>query len=319
MSLSTLKVFNQYAYSTFLELLNHNIQLFNAATRGGLTLRTAANQGDFSDTTLYSRISGLVRRRDAYGAGAVGEKELAMLLATSVKVAAGTPPVNVTPHWWQWIQRSPEEAGVVLGKQLAEDTMADMLAVAIKSYVAALTNVGATVVSDATAATITLNALNTASALYGDRAQDIVCWVMHSKPMFDLFGAALTNTAQLFTFGTVNIRADAMGRPFIITDQPDLPYISAGQKYHTLGLAVGGAVVEQNNDYLENMETTNGLENIKRTWQAQWSYNLGLKGFAWDKSNGGASPSNAALATGTNWDKFATETKDLAGILVNSQ
>jgi hypothetical protein len=62
----------------------------------------------------------------------------------------------------------------------------------------------------------------------------------------------------------------------------------------------------------------NGDENITRSWQAQWSYNVGLKGFAWDKTAGGHSPSNAALATGTNWDRFATETKDLAGVIVNT-
>jgi len=84
-------------------------------------------------------------------------------------------------------------------------------------------------------------------------------------------------------------------------------------------LAQGAVLIEQNPDYLENMSTTNGAENIKRTWQAQWSYNVGLKGYAWDKTNGGASPTNAALATGSNWDRYATSVKDLAGILVNSQ
>jgi hypothetical protein len=67
------------------------------------------------------------------------------------------------------------------------------------------------------------------------------------------------------------------------------------------------------------VEITNGNENISRTWQAQWSFNLGLKGFAWDKTNGGKSPTTAALTTGTNWDKFATSNKDLPGVLVNTQ
>jgi hypothetical protein len=319
MSLANLKVFNQYAYTTMQEMLSYNIGLFNAGTRGGLILRSSSNQGDFSDVAAYKRIAGLVRRRDAYGSGDVSATDLEMLLATSVKVAAGTPPVNIDPHWWQWIQRSPEEAGVVLGKQLAEDTMADMVAVAVKAFVAAVTNVGAAVVHDATAGLLGLGALNSGSALFGDRARDIQCWVIHSKPMHDLYGAALTNTAQLFTFGTVQIRTDAMGRPFVITDQPDLAYTSSGTKYHTLGLASGAVMIEQNPDYVENMETKNGKENITRTWQAQWSFNVGLKGFAWDKTNGGASPTNAALATGTNWDKYAASNKDISGILVNSQ
>lgn len=318
MSLANLKIFNQYAYTMFLELLNHNIQLFNAATQGGLVLRGGNNQGDYSDVALYSRISGLIRRRDAYGSGAVTAKDLAMLQQTSVKVAAGTPPVNIDPHWWQWIQRSPDEAGIVLGKQMAEDTLADMLAVAIKTFVAALTNVGATVVYDGTAGNLTLAKCVTGSALFGDRSQDIACWVLHSKPIFDLWGATLANAAQLFHFGTVKIMTDGFGRPFIITDQPDLIYTSSGTKYHSLGLSAGAVLIEQNPDYIDNIETKNGDENITRTWQAQWTYNVGVKGFQWDKTNGGHSPSNAALATGTNWDRYATEVKDLAGVVVNS-
>lgn len=318
MALSNLKVFSQYAYTSALELLNFNVNLFNAAARGGIILRAGNNQGDFADSVLYSRITGLVRRRDAYATGAVTAKDLAMLQETSVKVAAGTPPVNIDPHWWQWIQRSPDEAGVVLGKQLAEEMLVDMLAVAIKTYVAALTNVGATVVYDGTAGTQTLQKLVTGSALFGDRADTIAAWIVHSKPMFDLYGAALTNTAQLFSFGNVKIMSDGFGRPFIITDQSDLVYTSSGTKYHTLGLAPGGVLIEQNPDWTDNTETKNGDENITRTYQAQWTYNVGLKGFAWDKTNGGKSPTNAALATGTNWDRFATEVKDLAGVIVNT-
>lgn len=318
MSLTTFKVFSQYAYTNMLELLSFNIALFNAAAKGAITLRGGNNQGDYSDIALYQRISGLVRRRDAYATGAVTHKELTMLQETSVKVAAGTPPIDIDPHWWQWIARAPDEAGVVLGKQLAEDMLADMLAVAIKAYVAALTTVGATVVYDGTAGTSTLSKLVSGAQLYGDRSQDIASWIIHSKPMGDLWQAGLTNSAQLFVFGSVKIVQDGFGRPFIITDQPDLVYTSSGTKYHTLGMVPGAVLVEQNPDYLANEEMTNGDESIQKTWQAQWTYNVGLKGFAWDKTNGGKSPTNAAIATGTNWDRFATETKDLAGVIVNT-
>lgn len=319
MSLTNFQVFNQYAYSAMLELITQQIALFNAATKGGITLRSAANQGDYADTALYSRISGLVRRRNAYGSGAVGHKELAMLLATTVKVAAGTAPVDIDQHWWTWIQRSPEEAGVVLGKQLAEDTLQDMLNTALKAFVAATTNVGATVVYDGTGGTPTLNTLNAGARLFGDRAQDIACWLMHSKSMFDIFDVSLTNTAKLFDFGTVKVIHDGFGRPFVVSDAPDLAYTSSGAKYHIAGLVPGGILVEQNNDFFDNTQVNNGDENIGRTYQAQWTYNLGLKGYAWDKTSGGASPSNSALGTGTNWDKFATSVKDVSGILVNVQ
>lgn len=319
MSLSNLAVFNQYAYTTFLEALAYNINLFNAATNGAIVLTSASNQGDYSEEAFYRRISGLIRIRDAYSTADVAAVDINQAINRTVKVASGTPPVNIDPHWWQWIMKSPEEPGALIGKQMAQDTLASMLSIAIKAIVAALTTVGATVVSDATAGTLGLGSLTTGSALYGDRSQDIVAWIIHSKPMFDIWGAALTNAQNLFTYGTVRVLADPMGRPFIVTDQPDLVYTSSGTKYHTLGLSRGAATIEQNPDYIENIETKNGKENIARTFQAQWSYNLGLKGFGWDKDNGGHSPPTAALATGTNWDKVATSIKDLSGIMINSQ
>jgi hypothetical protein len=63
-----------------------------------------------------------------------------------------------------------------------------------------------------------------------------------------------------------------------------------------------------------NVETRNGDENIRRTQQSEWTYNLSLKGYKWDETNGGASPSDAALGTGTNWDKQATDIKNTAGV-----
>jgi hypothetical protein len=332
MSLTTLKVFNQYRYTAYLEAIAQQVNLFNTATRGGINLSSALNQGDFSDETLYARIPGLVRRRNAYVNTAVTAKELAMLLETSVKVDAGTPPVNIDPHWWQRILRSPEEAGVVLGKQLAEDTLQDFLNTGIAAYVGATLNVGASVVYDGTAVVnsdggvASLNKFNKGAALFGDRAQDIAAWVLHSKVWHDVVDRALTNTSQLFVFGTVKVMQDGLGRPFVVSDSPSL--ILPGDPeadpvttdtYYTAGLVPGAIVVEQNNDYLDNIETTNGNESINRTFQAQWSFNMAVKGYAWDKTNGGKSPSTAALATGTNWDRFATSTKDLAGVIVKTK
>lgn len=320
--LSQFQVFSRWAYTTAMERLAFNVALFNAATKGGFALRAGANTGDYTDTALYGRITGLVRRRDAYGSGDVASKQLAMLLETSVKVAAGTPPVDIDPHWWSWIQRSPEEAGVQIGNQLAEELLADMVSVAVKVYAAVVGNIAA-VTHDGSAAIMSLANYLTGAAKFGDRSSDILCWVTHSKPMFDVFGVALANSTQLFTYGTVKVMSDPLGRPFVISDQPDLKVtdgVSAGvDLYRTLGLVSQAVLIEQNNDFLDNVETKNGKENITRTWQSQWSYNVALKGFAWDKQNGGKSPTNAALATASNWDRFAVSDKELPGVLIKSR
>lgn len=320
MPLSAFKVFSDFAQGTMTEVLQQQVELFNAATRGGITLQAARNQGDFMDKTHWAKIAGLVRRRNAYGTGTVSEVDLAQLAETSVKVAAGTPPVRMDPGQFEWILKNPKEGGVVFGQQLAVDRMADMLDVGIAAVKSALSGQAANRFIDI-GNNASLAGLNTASSRMGDMASRLAVWVGHSKPVFDLWGAAIANGANLFTFGTINIGSDPFGRPIIMTDAPTLvDPDGAGTgpdvpSYGLLGLVPGAILIEDNGDYTANIETKNGGENIIRTMQAEWSYNVSVKGFAWDKTNGGKSPTTAALATGSNWDKYATYSKDLAGVV----
>jgi len=324
MALSDLAVYSEYAYSAFSETLRQQVDLFNTATGGAIMLQSAAHQGDFSDVAFFAKVTGgLVRRRNAYGSGTVAEKVLKHLVDTSVKVAAGTPPVRLDPGQFRWIQQNPEVAGAAMGQQLAVDTMADMLNVGLGSVYSALSQVSA-VVYDATGNTApddgpTWNNLNNGQAKFGDQSSQIAAWIMHSTPMHKLYGSNLTNGERLFTYGTVNVVRDPFGKLLVMTDSPNLFAAGTPNVYHILGLVPGGVLIGQNNDFDANEETKNGDENIIRTYQAEWSYNIGVKGFAWDKANGGKSPTDAALFTSTNWDKYATSHKDLAGVVVKTK
>jgi len=322
MALSDLTVFSEYAYLAMTEVLAQQVDLFNAASRGAISLQAANHQGDYSDKAFYQKISGLVRRRNAYGSGAVTAKNMAHIVDTMVKVAAGTPPVEMDPGQFKWIQRSPEEAGAALGQQLAKDSLADMLNTSVAAGYAALSGV-ADVIYDGSAGTITPTSLVSGARLFGDRASEIAAWIMHSKPLHDLYVDNLSNVERLFTYGSVNVVADAFGRIFVITDSPSLVTADGVEvgvdEYHTLGLVADAISIGQNSDFTDNFQTTNGDENIGRSYQAEWSYNLGIKGFAWDKTNGGASPNDAALVVATNWDQHATDVKDVAGVIVETR
>lgn len=313
MALSDLAVFSETAYSAMTEVLDQQINLFNSASQGTLVLRTAPIQGDYSDTAYWALIADIVRRRNAYGSGAVTPVNLEHLVETMVKVASGTPPINMPPGQFRWLQMNPEQGGVVVGQQLAVASMADMLNTSILAGVAAM-NGESDVYLDTSAADTDLATLNSGAALFGDRSNAIQAWLMHSTTMFTIFGTALANTAGLFTFGTINVRQDGFGRPFIVTDSTALN-TNDTDKY-VIGLTPGGIVVEQNADFDDNFEMTNGDENIQRSYQAEWSYNLGVNGYTWDKASGGHSPNNSAIGTANNWDRIATSHKDTAGVLL---
>lgn len=323
MALSDLAVYSEYAYSSFTEVLRQQIDLFNGATGGAIVLQGAAHQGDFSDVAFFAKVTGgLVRRRNAYGSGTVAEKVMKHLVDTSVKVAAGTPPIRLDPGQFKWIQQNPEVAGAAMGQQLAIDTMADMLNVGLGSVYSALSQV-AGVVYDATGNTApadkpTWDNFNNGQAKFGDASSQIGVWIMHSTPMHALYANNLNNSERLFTYGTVNVIRDPFGKLLVMTDSQNLVEAGTPNIYHILGLVPGAVMIGQNNDFDAAEETVTGDENIIRKYQAEWSYNVGIKGFAWDKANGGKSPTDAALFTSTNWEKYATSDKDLAGVVVET-
>lgn len=320
MALSDLQVFSEYAYDMMLETQAQKVELFNAATRGGIVLQSGSTQGDYADNAIFKRLSGLVRRRNAYGTGAVTAIKLEQTLETKVKVASGTPPIEINPGQFRWIKENPQIAGVRIGRQLAEDNLADMLNVGIMCFKAAV-GAQATNTHDVSATgKTTFNVLNAAAAKMGDRSQAILCWVLHSKTMHDLFDTALTNSQNLFSYGQVNVIQDGFGRLFVVTDSAHLVDTApTPDVYWVAGLQQGAIEIQQNDDFDQVITDVTGDENIQRKMQAEWSYTLGVKGFAWDKTNGGHSPSNAALGTATNWDPYVTSFKDLAGVLIKSQ
>lgn len=315
---TNLERFLQSVYTIRQEAESQMVDGIVSASRGAIIMTSGTNAGDYSESAMYGRIPGLLRFRDPYDNDpATDVKALAHIVDRSVKVAVGTHQVDLSPSLMTWIGRDPEEAGAVVGRQIAEDSMTQRLNTAIMSVVAACSQV-ADVTHDASSGVLTQEALLGGARKFGDRYQVIGCWLMTSKSAFDLWGQAIANQQNLFTFGTVNIKADPFGRPLIITDSPKLIIDETPDKYWIAGLQAGAVAVVDNGDYFQNVSTVNGPSNIKRTLQAEWTFQLGLRGFAWDKANGGPAPLEADLATPANWDRYATSHKDLPGVLVKT-
>jgi hypothetical protein len=318
MALANLQVFKNQIRTSFVEELDQRIDLFNAATKGAITLTSATNPGDFTETSFFNRVSGLVARRDPTDfSTSVSSLEISEALQLAVKVGAYAKPVNISPSMWRWIGTDPVAAGIRVGQQVAEDALADMLNTSIAAFVGAHVQEATNVYDYSGTGTLTHGAVVAGSAKMGDAFEKIVCTVMHSKAYFDLLGANLANSAQLFNFGSVMVKTDALGRPIIISDSASMLYTNpTPDVYYTLGIVSGGIAVERDNDFDETIVEGTNKPNITRTIQSEWSWNLGLKGFSFNSTRG---PTTAALATGSNWTKVATSNKDLGGVVVISQ
>lgn len=319
MSLSQMQVFNKYFMPATIETLAQMVNKFNAASGGTIRLTTEGFEGDFLQESFYAAIHSARRRVDRYAANAdQAATDLTQQKHTSVKVAGGFGPVRYEPSQMTWLEKPTAEGIEVASRNFAEALLQDQLNTAIAALVAAISNQGAATTVDVSATgPVTYAAVNNSHALFGDHSGLLVAQVMDGATYHGFIGQNIANAQQLFQAGTVRV-IDILGKISVITDAPALFTAAAGEdpaKRRVLSLVAGAATVTDSRDIISNIQTTNGKQRIETTLQIDYTFGLGLKGYTWDETNGGKSPADAELATGSNWDKVVTSIKHTAGTL----
>ena len=319
MSLSQMQVFNQYLMPVLAEIYPQEIQKFNAASNGAIVLQSAGFDGDFFRESFYNALHSAQRRVDRYAAQAsAAATDLTQSQQSMVKVAGGFGPIRYEPSQMSWLNKPTQEGIEVAARMFAEALLADQLNTAVAAGVAAIGNVAALTNDVSASAKITHSALNTTDALFGDMSQRLVARIMTGLQYHTLIGENLTNAQDLFKSDTVRI-VDILGKAIVVTDVPALRVAGTPNKQKVLTLVAGGIMVSDSGDLITNIETKNGQTRIETTMQSDYTFGLGIKGFTWDETNGGKSPTDAELATGTNWDKVKTSVKECAGVLTVGQ
>jgi hypothetical protein len=320
MAINNMKVFNEYVKEATIETVAQMVDKFNAASGGGIQLSTQGFDGDFLMASSFSSLHSAQRRVDRYATNtSASPTNLAEIQHNTAKVAGGFGPIAWEPAQLTWVGENPATAVAVISQNLAEAIMKDMLNTGIAAAIAAMENVGATVAYDTgTGRDLTYSDVNNAHALFGDASQLLVCDVMDGTMYHKLIGQNIANSAQLFQAGNVTV-VEILGKRVVVTDAPALRETpaTATNDIKILSLAAGGIVVHDAGDLLTNIETTNGSQRIKTTMQADYTFGLGLKGYAWSTSI--SSPTDAELTTGSNWTKIATSVKHTAGVVTLGQ
>jgi len=326
MSLSQMQVFDQYIMPATIETLAQMVNQFNAASGNAILLTTEGFDGDFLQQSFYAALQGARRRVDRYAAnGAVTPTDLTQLKHSTVKVAGGFGPVRFEPSQMTWLNKPTAEGIEMASRSFAETLLQDQLNTAILGLVAAIGNQGAATVADVSATKkVDYLAVNESHALFGDQSAQLVASVMDGMAYHTFIGQNISNDNKLFVAGNVRV-VDILGRISVITDAPALfsAAVSGSEpvpaKRRVLSLVAGAATVHDSRDLVSNIETSNGKERIETTLQVDYTFGLGLHGYAWDEANGGKSPSDADLGTGANWKKVATSIKHTAGVMAVGQ
>ena len=319
MSLSQMQVFNQYVMPVLSEIYPQEIQKFNAASNGAIVLQSAGFDGDFFRESFYNALHSARRRVDRYAAqAAASATDLTQSQQSMVKVAGGFGPIRYEPSQMTWLNKPTQEGIEVAARMFAEALLADQLNTAISAGVAAISNVAGLTNDVSASAKITHEALNDTDALFGDASQRLVCRIMTGIQYHKFIGLNIANATDLFKSDTVRV-VDILGKTIVYTDAPSLRVAGTPNKQKVLTLVSGGIMVSDSGDLITNIQTNNGQTRIETTMQSDYTFGLGIKGFAWDETNGGKSPTDAELATGTNWDKVKTSVKECAGVITIGQ
>lgn len=315
MSLSQMQVFNEYIMPATIETLAQMVQKFNAASGGAIRLTTDGFTGDFLQESFFASLDGAQRRVDRYAAnGTAPITDLSEIKHSSVKVAGGIGPVRYEPSQMTWLQRPTAQGIEVASRTFASLMLKDQLNTAIAALVAAISNQSDATNDVSATAGLTYSAMNGAHAKFGDHSGNIITDVMNGTAYHKLIEKNLSNAQQLFQSGNVRV-IDILGKLVVVTDAPALYTAGTPNQLKVLSLTDAAAIVSDGGDVVSNIETTNGKDRIETTLQVDYSFGVGLKGYTWDEANGGKSPSDAELATGTNWDKTATSIKHTAGVI----
>ncbi len=322
-----LKYINPFVQTGITETLTQAAAGMFEASRGALILQSAQKPGDFETLTFFQNIAGLITRRDPTSLSVAPDTKLQQADYNRVKINRKIGPVASTRDAFRKAGLSRDAMDLVVGQQAGVAMQVDMLNTGIRSLRAALTADASSYVdgaADKIKSASGDNSLVDALARRGDAASAIICWVMHSKTFFDLVKEQIAADIDGVS-GLVFSQASplTMGRPVLVTDSPDLVTkdgVSAGvDAYYTLGLTAGSLLMEETEGTEVITQDVTGQENLIVRIQGEYAQNIGLKGYSWDVTNGGENPTNAALATGTNWDKAFADVKDRAGVVLRTR
>ncbi len=321
---SDFKLYEEQYFGGMFDRIQQVIKAFNGNSANTIRLSSRVIPANFNRESIFKKIADMITRRDITNIDPLTDKILEQDELVGVKLNRTAGPVSSTLDAWKKIAKDPLEFSFFLGQMYGEAKLQDMINTAILAIESAISG-QSDLNFDATAETIktsTHTHLVSGISKLGDQASRIAAFVMHSKPYYDLVKQAIGD--KIFEVAGAVIYSGTVatfGKPTLVMDSPALHDANGSHTdtYNILGLTEGAIDVVESEQETVAFDMVTGLANLMYRYQAEYAYNISVKGMRWDTQNGGVNPSNATLGTGSNWIKVLSDIKSLGGVRIKVQ
>jgi hypothetical protein len=309
-------IYQPQFHTGFTEVLTQESNVFNQNSNGAITLITQGLKGDFEQRAFYQLVDDIVTRRNTASTSAVADKPLTQEEDVFVKLARRFQLAQ-TLDSFRKIGSDPREMSFVVGQQVGKAVMVDYLNTSIAAADVAFAK---TYAVDASASTMNHSVLVKGMSQFGDAGQNVIAFVMHSKPFYDLMQQSIAD--KIFEVAGVTIHTGtvaSLNRPIIVSDVPGLVDDSGSvTKYHTLALTRNAVNIKETEGREVVSRIVDGHENLFMRIQGEHSFNIGFKGYKWNIA-AGINPADSALTNAANWLKNVSEDKMTGGVRLITQ
>ncbi len=323
---SDMIIYPEWVQSGYLEKLAQNVQGFNANSNNAINLTTASLVGNYKSTAFFKELlqSDLVNDRDKNSTAAVTSAAMQQIEDIIPYLPSRFGPYETTRSAFLDIGKSPEEFSMLLGEGLADAVMKDMLDVSFAAFINATQAIAGEPMTigagSAGSAPLSYDNFIDAMGLYGDKLDEVACFVMRGKDYFGLMkGNVIAATIDSVAGATLNSGSVAtMGKPVLVIDSPSLvgTGAAAGDSGAVLALTTNAITCISDDDFYITTKEELGKENITITWQGESQYGLDIKGSSFDKS---VAVNRTTIVDGANWTQNVTSLKNYAGGVVLTQ
>lgn len=323
---SDFTIYDEQVYAGMIDVLQQETEAFNAQSNNAIRLVSADRKGDFYKESFFDEVQNAIRRRPNNDVTDSDPDKLTSTEQVDVKLNRYWHLEN-TLNSLRKIASDEEEFSFLVGQAIGKAKAADYLNTALLALVTCVTKSTDTYI-DQTGQTggdenLQYTDLPTIMQKFGDKAGNLIAWVMHSKPFFDLVGDSLNydsdRVAGAFIFEG---NAGTAGKPVIVTDSPDLIDPTGGgtspsvASYYTFALTSGAAVIEESEEEELLDEVVGGKKNLIKRLQGEHAYNLGVKGYSYTSAT--ENPDDATLGTAGNWTNVKNDVKLTAGVCIET-